>query len=95
MFLRLEVLNRTFGLELIESVLTNHHSLFRNVAFSRLLINLPGPKFDRFTPQPCLFIAGEIVGGAVGFCSSCPSHAPHQHSHQILQRPLGDCDLGF
>lgn len=30
-FLKLEFLHKTFALELIESVLTNYHALFRNV----------------------------------------------------------------
>lgn len=33
-FLQLEYLHKTFALELIESVLTNYHELFRKVRFS-------------------------------------------------------------
>lgn len=33
-FLRLDALPKTFALELIESVLTNYHALFRNVSAS-------------------------------------------------------------
>jgi hypothetical protein len=35
-FLELEYLHKTFALELIESVLTNYHELFRKVGFSSL-----------------------------------------------------------
>ena len=37
-FLQLEYLHKTFALELIESVLTNYHELFRKVCPSPLLI---------------------------------------------------------
>lgn len=33
LFLKLDVLRKTFALELIESVLTNYHDLFRKVIF--------------------------------------------------------------
>lgn len=37
-YLRLNHLSKTFGLELIESVLTNHYALFREVKESRVII---------------------------------------------------------
>ena len=39
-FLELEYLHKTFALELIESVLTNYHELFRRVRFSSLFIQV-------------------------------------------------------
>ena len=39
-FLKLESLRKTFALELIESVLTNYHDLFRKVALFSVLQNI-------------------------------------------------------
>jgi predicted HAD superfamily phosphohydrolase len=41
-FLRLDFLHKTFALELIESVLTNYHELFRTVSVYRLIIFCEG-----------------------------------------------------
>lgn len=38
-FLKLDSLRKTFALELIESVLTNYHELFRKVASSHYSVN--------------------------------------------------------
>ena len=47
-FLQLQTLPRTFGLELIESVLTNFHELFRKVRSSLRITSFPTNAYSSF-----------------------------------------------
>ena len=47
-FLKLEYLHKTFALELIESVLTNYHDLFRKVRLPTISPNLVSSHLDTY-----------------------------------------------
>lgn len=60
-FLKLESLRKTFALELIESVLTNYHDLFRKVGCARLFPNVCMSKYyiacRATAPAPASFVS--------------------------------------
>ena len=53
-FLQLEYLHKTFALELIESVLTNYHDLFRKVCLSTFS-PCPIPVYQQLSSNHCHF----------------------------------------
>lgn len=89
--LKLEFLHKTFALELIESVLTNYHDLFRRVRPAPCAINI-----RRLTRFIYLLVG---VGSILSSCSccniifvhSCLNHSPSVRFSRLRFGPHASC----